>query len=38
MPGIESVSVVGDYNLMATLVSISFRRLDEAVPKEKVWK
>ena len=38
MPEIESVSVVGDYSLIATVVSTSFRHQDEALRQEKVWK
>ena len=38
MPEIESVSVVGDLSLVATVVSTSFRHQDEALRQEKVWK
>ena len=38
MPEIESVSVVGDFSLVATVVSTSFRHQDEALRQEKVWK
>lgn len=38
MPGIESVSVVGGYSLIATVVSTSFRHQDEALRQERVWK
>jgi acid stress-induced BolA-like protein IbaG/YrbA len=38
MPEIESVSVVGDFSLVATVVSTSFRLQDEALRQEKVWK
>lgn len=38
MPGVEDVKVVGDYNLIATVVSASFAQLDEALRQENVWK
>jgi hypothetical protein len=31
MPGIDAVTVVGDYSLIATVVSASFRQQDEAL-------
>jgi acid stress-induced BolA-like protein IbaG/YrbA len=38
MPGIDTVTVVGDYNLIATVVSASFQQQDEALRQETVWK
>jgi acid stress-induced BolA-like protein IbaG/YrbA len=38
MPGIETVTVVGDHSLIATVVSASFRQQDEALRQEDVWK
>ncbi|MFM8441862.1 MAG: hypothetical protein ACKN9W_00795 [Methylococcus sp.] len=38
MPGIESVTVVGNHSLIATVVSRSFKDLDEAFRQEEVWK
>ena len=38
MPGIEEVTVVGDHSLIATVVSRSFKDLDEAFRQEAVWK
>lgn len=38
MPGIDTVTVVGDYNLIATVVSASFQQQDEALRQENVWK
>lgn len=38
MPGVDEVKVVGDYNLIATVVSASFTQLDEALRQENVWK
>lgn len=38
MPGIESVEVVGNHSLIATVVSSAFRHQDEAVRQEEVWK
>lgn len=38
MPGIESISVVGDYSLIATFVSTSFRHQDEDIRQESAWK
>lgn len=38
MPGVDSVKVVGDYNLIATVVSASFSQQDEALRQENVWK
>ncbi len=37
MPGIDTVTVVGDYSLIATVVSASFRQQDEALRQENVW-
>jgi acid stress-induced BolA-like protein IbaG/YrbA len=38
MPGIDAVTVVGDYSLIATVVSASFRQQDEALRQENVWR
>lgn len=38
MPGVDDVTVVGDYGLIATVVSASFRQQDEAIRQENVWK
>ena len=38
MPGVDTVTVVGDYGLIATVVSASFRQQDEALRQENVWK
>jgi len=38
MPGVDTVTVVGDYGLIATVVSASFRQQDEALRQECVWK
>jgi acid stress-induced BolA-like protein IbaG/YrbA len=38
MPGVDDVKVVGDYNLIATVVSASFSQQDEALRQEKVWQ
>jgi hypothetical protein len=38
MPGVDAVTVVGDYGLVATVVSASFRQQDEALRQESVWK
>jgi acid stress-induced BolA-like protein IbaG/YrbA len=38
MPGVDTVTVVGDYGLIATVVSASFRQQDEALRQESVWK
>ena len=38
MPGIDVVTVVGDYSLIATVVSASFRQQDEALRQENVWR
>ncbi len=34
MPGVDAVTVVGDHNLIATVVSASFRQQDEALRQE----
>jgi acid stress-induced BolA-like protein IbaG/YrbA len=38
MPGIDAVTVVGDYSLIAKVVSASFRQQDEALRQENVWR
>jgi acid stress-induced BolA-like protein IbaG/YrbA len=38
MPGVDTVTVVGDYGLIATVVSATFRQQDEALRQEIVWK
>ena len=38
MPGVDAVTVVGDHNLIATVVSASFRQQDEALRQESVWR
>lgn len=38
MPGINDVKVVGEYSLIATVVSASFAQQDEALRQENVWK
>jgi hypothetical protein len=35
-PGIDTVTAVGEYNLIATVVSASFRHQDEALRQEYV--
>jgi len=37
-PGVHAVKVVGDYNLIATVISASFAHQDEALRQENVWK
>lgn len=37
MPNVENAQVEGDRNLIATVVSGSFRDQDEAVRQEVVW-
>ncbi len=38
MPGVQAVKVVGDYNLIATVVSALFVQQDEALRQEDVWR
>jgi len=38
MPGVHAVKVVGNYNLIATVISASFAQQDEALRQENVWK
>ena len=38
MPGVDTVTVVGDYGLIATVVSASFRQQDEALRQEKIGR
>lgn len=38
IPGIESVTVVGNHNLIAMVVSSLFSYQDEALRHENVWK
>jgi acid stress-induced BolA-like protein IbaG/YrbA len=38
MPGVERADVVGDWSLIATVVSANFKGQDEGYRQENVWK